>query len=87
MLVSSAIVRHIGGSSTVYSKNGAYFKGWHMGKSRVYAAVKHKRAYAKSLALFGAILQITSPISLISSRKRAKSWGYFKGVISGLTSG
>tara|TARA_B110000008_G_C16918876_1_gene543886 strand:- start:824 stop:976 length:153 start_codon:yes stop_codon:yes gene_type:complete len=50
MLVSSAIVRHIGGSSTVYSKNGAYFKGWHMGKSRVYAAVKHKRAYAKSLA-------------------------------------
>lgn len=86
MFVSSAIVRHIRGASTISSKRGAYFKGWHMGKSRVYATIKHKRKYARSLALSGAILEIASPLSLISSRKRAKSWGYFKGVMSALSS-
>ena len=84
MFVSRAVVRHIRGSSTPSSKKGAYFKGWHMGKSRVYATVKHKRKYARSLALFGAIIQLTSPVSLVSGRKRAKSWGYLKGVISSL---
>ena len=84
MFVSTATVQHIRGASTPSSKKSAYFKGWHMGKSRVYAAVKHKKEYARSSALIGAIMQLSSPISLVSSRKRAKSWGYLKGVISGL---
>jgi GT2 family glycosyltransferase len=84
MFVSTAIARHIRGSSTPQSKESSYFKGWHMGQSRVYATRKHKRRFAISYALIESILQLISPVSLISSRKRAKSWGYLSGVISSL---
>ena len=82
MFVSTAIARHIRGSSTLKSKESSYFKGWHMGQSRVYATRKHKRRFARSYALIGSVLQLISPNSLISSHKRAKSWGYLRGVIS-----
>ena len=82
MFVSTAIARHIRGSSTPPSKKSSYFKGWHMGRSRIYATNKHKIRFATAYALIDSILQLISPINLFSSRKRAKSWGYLRGVIS-----
>lgn len=82
LFVHDATVQHIRGASSPPSKAGSYFKGWHMGKSRVYATRKHNRPFPVSAALAESILQILSPISILSSRKRSKNWGYLKGVIS-----
>ena len=82
LFVHDATVQHIRGASSPPSKAGSYFKGWHMGKSRVYATRKHNRPFPLSAALAESILQIFSPFSIISSRKRSKNWGYLKGVIS-----
>ena len=82
LFVHEAKVQHIRGGSSPPSKAGSYFKGWHMGRSRVYATKKHNRPFPQSTALVASILQICSPISIISSRKRNKNWGYIKGVIS-----
>jgi len=82
LFVHDATVQHIRGASSPPSKAGSYFKGWHMGKSRVYATRKHNRPFPLSTALAESILQIFSPFSIISSRKRSKNWGYLKGVIS-----
>jgi len=53
-----------------------------MGKSRVYATRKHNRPFPRLFALAESIIQVCSPFSVISSRKRSKNWGYLKGVIS-----
>ena len=82
LFVHKAKVQHIRGGSSPPSKAGSYFKGWHMGRSRVYATKKHNRPFPQSTALVASILQICSPLSIISSRKRNKNWGYIKGVIS-----
>ena len=82
LFVHDARVQHIRGASSPPSKEGSYFKGWHMGRSRVYATRKHNRPFPRSIALVESILQICSPLSIISSRKRSKNWGYLKGVIS-----
>ena len=82
LFVHEAKVQHIRGGSSPPSKAGLYFKGWHMGRSRVYATKKHNRPFPQSTALAESILQICSPLSIISSRKRNKNWGYIKGVIS-----
>ena len=85
LFVHKAKVQHIRGGSSPPSKASSYFKGWHMGRSRVYATKKHNRPFPQSTALVASILQICSPLSIISSRKRNKNWGYIKGVISALS--
>ena len=84
MFIPSAIVRHVRGASSPPSKEIAYLKGWHMGQSRIYSTGKYKISWARSKALFDSILQILSPINIISGRKRSKNWCYINGVISGL---
>ena len=84
MFIRDAVVRHLAGRSTVRSPRTAAFKAWHMGRSRVYTMRKHKRPFAFSAALVGAALQLLSPISLFSRRKRAKQWALLRGVISAL---
>ena len=83
LFVHDATVQHIRGASSPPSNAGSYFKGWHMGKSRVYATKKHNRPFPRSTALAEAILQVCSPFSIISSRKRSKNWGDLRGVING----
>ena len=84
MVIPSAIVRHIRGASSPPSKEIAYLKGWHMGKSRIYSTTKYEIPWAKSRALFDSLLQILSPINIISARKRAKNWGYIQGILRGI---
>jgi len=82
LFVHKATVQHIRGASSPPSKAGSHFKGWHMGRSRVYTTKEHNRPFPLSAPFFALILQICSPLSIISSRKRNKNWSYLKGVIS-----
>lgn len=86
MFVRDAIVRHIGGSSSIRSAEVAALKAWHMGHSRVYAARKHKMRFARSWALLEASLQVLSPAMVISKRKRAKQVAFLLGVINAILS-
>ena len=80
--VHAAQVRHLLGHSTERSAQTAALKAWYMGQSRVYAARKHGQPMAYLRALTDALVQLLSPITLLSSRKRAKHWNYFRAVLS-----
>lgn len=82
MFIRAALVRHQGGQSTIRSPETAALKAWHMGRSRVYAARKHRRPLAATRALGSALLQIASPLALASPRKRAKQWAFLRGVVA-----
>ncbi|MGL4311954.1 MAG: glycosyltransferase family 2 protein [Paracoccaceae bacterium] len=82
MFVRDALVRHVGGGSSVRSPEVAALKAWHMGQSRVYACRKHGMPYAFGRAFLGAVVQLISPLALISARKRAKQIAFLKGVLS-----
>jgi GT2 family glycosyltransferase len=82
MFIHGAEVRHLSGHSTVRSPETAAFKAWHMGRSRVYAMRKHRRPLAFIRSLISATVQYLSPLSLMSRRKRAKTWAFLRGVIS-----
>ncbi|UWQ79451.1 glycosyltransferase family 2 protein [Leisingera sp. S132] len=77
-----AKVRHLLGHSTERSAKTAALKAWYMGQSRVYAARKHGQSYGYLRALGEAILQLISPLNLLSARKRSKSWYYFQAILS-----
>ncbi|MCR9149103.1 MAG: glycosyltransferase family 2 protein [Rhodobacteraceae bacterium] len=80
--VKAAEVRHAGGRSSVRSPEVAALKGWHMGRSRVYAARKHHRPWPFATALTVALAQLASPLALLSPRKRAKQLGFLRGIWS-----
>lgn len=80
--VCGAKVVHAGGRSSPRSPEVAALKGWHMGRSRVYAALKHGRPHAFQRALLQATMQFCSPFLLLSRRKRAKQLGFLRGVWS-----
>lgn len=82
MFVRDSKVKHLFGGSTERTPQVAAFKGWHMGRSRMYATIKHNLSYAKSKAVRDATLQLLSPFNIISKRKHSKHWAYFKGVLS-----
>ena len=81
-LVTGAEVTHLFGESTVRSPRTAALKAWYMGQSRVYAARKHGLPGAYARALSDALLQLSSPLTLLSKRKRAKHWAYLRGVLA-----
>ncbi|OIQ28467.1 MAG: glycosyl transferase [Alphaproteobacteria bacterium MedPE-SWcel] len=81
-LVTAAGVTHLFGASTVRSPRTAALKAWYMGQSRVYAARKHALPQAFGQALKDALIQLFSPLSLLSARKRAKHWAYLRGVLA-----
>lgn len=80
--VHDPLVTHIGGSSSVRSPEVAALKAWHMGRSRVYVMRKHRRPLPRLRSLGSALLQICSPVALLSRRKRAKQMAFLKGVMS-----
>jgi N-acetylglucosaminyl-diphospho-decaprenol L-rhamnosyltransferase len=82
MFIRAASVRHIGGSSSVRSAQGAAFKAFHMGQSRVYAMRKHGWHLARARAGLGALGQVILPQNWISRRKIAKQWAFLRGVLS-----
>ena len=82
MFVGAAVVDHIGGSSTEAAPSVAALKGWHMGRSRVYAGRKHGVPAPFLRAFILASLQMMSPVILFSRRKRAKQWAFLRGVWS-----
>lgn len=79
--VQKAIIRHAEGSSTVRSPAIAAFKAFHMAQSAIYTMRKHKRPFAFNKVLAHAVLQLLSPINLLSPRKRAKNIGFLKGCL------
>jgi GT2 family glycosyltransferase len=82
LFVPEAGASHAAGGSTVRSQETAALKAWHMGRSRVHAARKHNRPLAFSRALAQGVVQMLSPLNLVSSRKRAKALGFVRGVWS-----
>ncbi|MDG1127727.1 hypothetical protein A8B83_05300 [Rhodobacteraceae bacterium EhC02] len=72
--VPQAEVMHAGGVSSARSVEVARIKGHHLGRSRVYASVKHGVRWGRTKALLDAILGAVSPLVLLSARKRAKEW-------------
>jgi N-acetylglucosaminyl-diphospho-decaprenol L-rhamnosyltransferase len=81
MFIHDAQVRHRAGHSSARSPGVAALKARAMGRSRVYAARKHRRPFPFATALIGAILQMMLPLTLVSKRKAAKHWAYFRGVL------
>lgn len=82
--VRAAHVTHDAGNSTVRSPASAAFKAFHMGRSRVYATRKHGLPGAGRKALTSALLQLLSPLTLLSARKRAKQTAFLRGILSAL---
>ena len=63
---------HIGGNSSSRSPEIAKLKGFHMGRSRVYAMKKHMVKNYRFKCLFLALIQLFSLQMLFSKRKRYK---------------
>ena len=84
MYIHNAIITHIGGSSSSRDETIAKIKGYHMGRSRVYAQKKHniKAVIIRNIML--SIIQVLSPEMLFSKRKRAKYTYFLKGVFAEL---
>ena len=80
-LATAAEVRHLLGESTQRSPRTAALKAWYMGQSRVYAARKHAVPNGFAKALVEALVQLFSPLTLLSKRKRAKHWAYLRGIL------
>lgn len=83
MHIPAAVVRHNDGHSTVRSPETAYFKAYHLARSRVFAQVKHGVPRPKASVIWRGLVQLLSPL-MLSRRKRAKHLGYFAGAISAL---
>ena len=75
---------HIGGNSSSRSPEIAKLKGFHMGRSRVYAMKKHMVKNYRFKCLFLALIQLFSLQMLFSKRKRYKYFAFYQGVLSGL---
>lgn len=82
--VHDAVVTHAEGQSTARTPATAAFKAWHMAQSAVYTMRKHSRPFARSRIVAWALLQMLSPLNLVSARKRAKHLGFLKGALSGM---
>lgn len=81
MFIRDAAIRHIGGSSSERSAEGAAFKAWHMGQSRTYALRKHGRKFPLTSSILAALTQLLSPDIWFSARKRRKRWAFLVGVL------
>ncbi|MEM6481940.1 MAG: glycosyltransferase family 2 protein [Pseudomonadota bacterium] len=82
MFVREAEAIHKSGYSTPRAPETAALKAFHMGRSRVYATRKHGVSFARTKALASSFFQLFSPVVVLSKRKRAKQWAFFKGVVS-----
>ncbi|MEM9426605.1 MAG: glycosyltransferase family 2 protein [Pseudomonadota bacterium] len=83
MHIPHAVVRHDDGHSTERSPETAYFKAYHLARSRVFAQVKHGVPRPKASVILRALSQLASPL-VLNRRKRAKYMGYLAGAFSAL---
>jgi len=79
-----ASISHQSGSSSTRSPYIAALKGFHMGRSRIYAMRKYNIKNYKIKCISLALIQLFSIEMIFSQRKRSKYLAFFKGVISGL---
>ena len=84
MYIHNAVITHIGGSSSSRDESIAKIKGYHMGRSRVYAQKKHNIKAVTIRNIMLSLIQILSPEMLFSKRKRAKYTYFLKGVFAEL---
>ena len=75
---------HVGGNSSSRNPEIAKLKGFHMGRSRVYAMKKHMIKNYRFKCLFLALIQLFSLQMLFYKRKRFKYFAFYQGVLSGL---
>jgi len=80
--VHGAVVRHAEGRSTARTPKTAAFKAYHMAQSAVYTMHKHGQPLAKPRMIAFALLQLLSPLTLLSARKRAKNIGFLRGSLA-----
>jgi N-acetylglucosaminyl-diphospho-decaprenol L-rhamnosyltransferase len=85
--VHSATITHAEGSSTPRTPATAAFKAWHMAQSAIYTMRKHDRPMARARVISLAVVQLLSPLNLLSPRKRAKSAGFLKGALASAKNG
>jgi N-acetylglucosaminyl-diphospho-decaprenol L-rhamnosyltransferase len=81
-VVGSAKVKHEGGHGSGDRIASASIKAFHMGQSRVYAMRKHNRPMPLLRSLGRATLQLLSPATWISRRKRTKQVNFLRGILS-----
>ena len=86
MYIQNAIITHVGGSSSSRDKSIAKIKGYHMGRSRVYAQNKHNLKAVTIRNIMLSFIQMLSPEMLLSNRKRAKYTSFLRGVFAELKS-
>jgi GT2 family glycosyltransferase len=84
VFVPQAEVMHQGGSSTARSVEVARIKGYHLGRSRIYAVKKHSKGWGRTLAVVDALLGAISPLVVLSKRKRAKEWARLSATLENL---
>ena len=82
MRCHAAVVTHLEGRSSPRTPETAYFKAYHMARSRVYAYAKHGNRSAAQQTLSQGLLGLLSPLNIVSKRKRQKALGFLKGTLS-----
>lgn len=81
-IVEAAKVKHEGGHGSSDRIASASIKAFHMGQSRVYAMRKHNRPMPFMRSLGRATLQLLSPATWLSRRKRTKQVHFLRGILS-----
>ncbi len=83
--VHGAMIHHAEGNSTARTPATAAFKARHMAFSAVYTMQKHHRPLPRTRIIAAALLQVLSPLTLLSARKRAKHIAFLKGALETIT--
>lgn len=81
-IIPEARVVHLSGHSSGRSAATTALKAWHMGRSLVYTTTKHQINHAYRKALFSALKQFLSPVTILSKRKFWKHRAFLQGVLS-----
>ncbi|MBW4706268.1 glycosyltransferase family 2 protein [Roseobacter sp. YSTF-M11] len=76
-----ATVSHLGGKSSGSSIKGAALKAYFIAQSRMYVERRHGISAPGLRAVLRALAKITSPLNLLSARKRAQALAYLKGTL------
>jgi GT2 family glycosyltransferase len=82
VFVPDAHVTHLAGKSSGSSPGVARFKGFHLGRSRIYAMEESGIPLARLRCMAHALGQFLSPLTWISKRKKAKAQGMWEGIRS-----
>lgn len=76
---------HLSGHSSPRSASIAFQKAFRMAESRIYCMHKHGMSLGRLSTIASALLQLASPGSLVSHRKRMKAWGFLLGALQAQT--